>query len=236
VTVPAGQKVTMPMTLTIPIDAAPGDHTGAILASNEALSDGEGGGVVTLDRRIGTRLYLRVNGPLRPELVIEDLATDYRPALNPFGGSALVTYRIQNRGNIRLAGSHTVSVTGPFGLSKRRLPAEEFPELLPGQGIDVTVKIDDVPALVLASTTVELVPAGGSGGEAVAASSRRTTTFAPPILVLVLLMVVLAIVVRRRYRRHRDPFFHTDGDEELEMDDDVPVRADVAVQGGPRRR
>ena len=87
----------MPITITIPEGAAPGDHVGANLASNAAVSTGGDGQTITLDHRTGTRLYLRVNGPLVPELVVADVQTSYSPALNPLGGTAEVTYTVEPR-------------------------------------------------------------------------------------------------------------------------------------------
>ena len=71
-----------------------------------------------LDRRTGTRLLIRVNGPLTAELAVTDVSTDYSPALNPLAGSATVTYVVENRGNTRLGGTATAAVGGPFGIGE----------------------------------------------------------------------------------------------------------------------
>lgn len=205
ITVMPGQQITMPVTLTIPADAAPGDHTGAVLASSEAVSASPDGNVVNLDRRTGTRIYLRVNGPIEPALAVEQLETSYRTALNPLAGSVEVTYRIENRGNVRLSGTHRVSVAGPFGFGRKQVPAAEFPELLPGQGMTVVAVVDDVPALLAASTTVELEPAPSGDSAGLAGVKRTATTVALPVTVLLaLLALMLGVVARRAYRRHRD--------------------------------
>jgi hypothetical protein len=204
ITIPAKTQATFPVTITIPDNATPGDHTGAVLASSEALSTGNDGAAVVVDRRTGTRLLVRVNGPIRPELAIEDLHTSYHHSLNPFGGSAEVTYTIHNRGNVRLAGSHQVVVEGPFGLAGKRAPMAEFPELLPGQSIEVTTEISGVPALMLAFTTVTLEADAGGEGAMLPTVSRGSTAFAPPItLLLVLLLVLFTILARRARNRHR---------------------------------
>ncbi len=204
ITVAACEQVTIPITLTIPDNATPGDHTGAIVASNEAVSSGPQGDLVTLDRRTGTRLYVRVGGPLRAELAIEELSIDYRGAANPLDGSASVSYRIQNRGNVRLGGSHSVSISGPFGLARKRAPAADFPELLPGQGVEITTIVDHVPALGLSFTSVAVDPAAGGDGVVAGGSSRKATTIALPISVLVVLLLLLfGVLARRAHRRHR---------------------------------
>jgi hypothetical protein len=203
ITVAPNRAVTIPITITIPQDATPGDHTGGILASSEALSSGEGGAAVVLDRRTGTRLFVRVAGPLRAELAVEQLRSTYSAAPNPLGGSSEVSYRIQNRGNVRLSGTHFVKIEGPFGLGRTKSTPIEFPMLLPGQGVDVTAQIDGVPALGVAYTKVELVPVE-TDGELAKTSSQRQRNFAPPITVLlVALALVMAWLVRRNIRKRR---------------------------------
>ncbi|MDO8362470.1 MAG: DUF916 domain-containing protein [Actinomycetota bacterium] len=205
ITVPAGTQVTMPITITIPVDARPGDHTGAILASSETLGTGDQGQVVTLDRRIGSRLYVRVSGPISPELAVADVETDYDHALNPMGGSARVTYRIENHGNVRLGGSATLTIGGPFGIGEQTIALPDVPELLPGEGITVTADVRDVPALFLGSATVSVTPLAVEGG-ATGAASADDLTFVPPVAVLLLLLlVILFVLARRAHRRHRGP-------------------------------
>lgn len=230
ITVDPGAQATIPITITIPDGASPGDHTGAVLASNDARSEGPDGDTVVLDRRTGTRLFLRVNGPLNPELAVEDLSTDYDPAVNPLAGSAQVTYTIANRGNVRLSGSSDVSVSGPFGLGEQTLPATDFPELLPGGSITVTADVDDVPAFGLAITTVRLEP-DSIDDEELVASSTRGVTFAPPIAVI-LGLIAFAIVLfgLRAYRRHRSQ--GSGGETESGLVDDLGDPIDVVVDDG----
>jgi len=204
VPVPARTQVTIPITITIPENATPGDHVGAILASNAATSSGGDGQQLTLDRRTGTRLYVRVNGPLVPELAIADVKTDYQASLNPLAGSASVTYRIENRGNVRLGGTVNASVGGPFGLGKQQGTEQTIDELLPGQSVTIEQKFEDVPAFLVAVTDVTLDPTA-DGEIAVESSTRGSITFAPPILLLLgLLAMLFGILAARAYRRHRD--------------------------------
>ncbi len=201
VTVPPGKQVTIPITIKVPAGTTPGDHTGAILASNQSIGAGPEGGAVTLDRRTGTRLYLRVNGPLFPELAVANVDTTYQHALNSLAGSADVKFRIENRGNVRLGGTATVTIAGPFGLGERKVKVPDIAELLPGQDVEVTVEVDDVPALMGASTTVRVEPTVGSDAST---ASGEDTTFVPPItLLLALLFVLLGVLARRSYLRHR---------------------------------
>jgi hypothetical protein len=204
VTVAPGSQATMPITVKVPADASPGDHVGAILASNEAEGVGPDGQVVTLDRRTGSRVYVRVTGELDPELAVEDVHTTYKPTLNPLGGSAEVTYRIRNRGNVRLSGAHSVSISGPFGVAKKRIPAADLAEVLPGEAVTLHASFDDVPATALAFTKVRLDPSGvGDDGAELSTVTGGAITLAPPITVVLLALALgLALRARRAYRRH----------------------------------
>lgn len=205
VTVAPRSQATVPFTIAVPTDASPGDHVGAVLASSGTIGTGPDGKIVNLDRRTGSRLYLRVAGELTPELAIESIRTTYRPALNPAGGTAEVTYRIQNRGNMRMGGAHTATVSGPLGIATKRKPGEELAELLPGEGVTVHATFEGVPASVLAFTTVRLEPTALVGDDAGAPSQRRqAVTLAVPVsLVALALALGFALYARRSYARHR---------------------------------
>lgn len=216
ITVPPGQQVTIPFTLNVPDNATPGDYRGAILASNQSRSTGNEEQVVILDRRTGTQLFVRVNGPLSAELAIEDLSTEYDPTINPLAGTATITYTIVNRGNVSLSGSSSVSIGGPFGLGKQTLPQSDFGTLLPGGSVPVTVTVGDVPAFVVAMTDVTVNPEGQD--VEVSEVSRSSMTLAIPIAVLLgLLALTFAFLGYRAYRRHQQR-----SGESSAMDADVP--------------
>lgn len=199
-----GQQADFNIAITVPPDARPGDYAGAILASNDARGTSPDGRIVTLDRSTGTRVYLRVDGPLTPELAVADLGLDYTSELNPLGGAATVTYRIENRGNVRLAGTHQVSVSGPLGLLETSGEVHELPELLPGESLEFTETLDGVAATGASFATVDLRPLTVDGTEDdVKADDRRAIGLAVPYLLVALLVVAgLVWVARRRYRRH----------------------------------
>lgn len=201
ITVAAGMQVTLPITVRVPDDAKPGDHAGAVVAASKALGTGPDGKTVTVDRRTGSRVYIRVGGPVHPELAIEDVNTTYEPSINPLGGTAKVSYTIRNRGNVRLGGSHHVDVSGPFGLFGKGSKAQDLPELLPGEAVTIHESFSGVPALVLERTKVHLDPAPTD----LPASSRGGTALAPPLtLIFLALATWLALRSRRAYRRHRE--------------------------------
>jgi hypothetical protein len=204
-TLPPGQQATVPITIDIPADASPGDHVAAILASSRAEGTGPDGKAIALDRRTGTRLYLRVAGPVEPKLNIEGVSVSYSPSLNPLGGSATVTYTVANRGNVRLGGKSHVSVGGPFGLFSKNGPDQELTELRPGQSVTYTTTIDGVPATVVSSATVHLDPSAAAGDEDnLANESQGAMTLAVPWTILALLAVAFLVwYAVRAYRRHQ---------------------------------
>lgn len=220
VPVSAGNQVTIPIQVVVPDNARPGDHLGAVLASNATGGEGEGG-VVALDRRTGTSLQIRVNGPITSDLAITELRSEYTAAANPLAGSVLVSYRIENRGDVRIGGTSNVSVGGPFGLAEQTLPPVEFSTLLPGEEIVVTTEIDSVPATGFVTTEVEVVPETSGDDVALQTVTRSTTSFAPPIsLMLLLLAGVFGLLAVRAVRRHRH----------RELDEAVPPMPDREPQ------
>lgn len=203
-TLEPGKQATIPITITVPIDATPGDHVGAIVAANVVQADNGDGQIISVERRTGTRLYLQVDGPLNPELAVVGLDTDYHHAANPLGGSADISFTVENRGNVRLGGTPVVEFSGPLGLFKKKVTLDPIPELLPGEQVALTATIEDAPALFLDTTTVKLTTVDvGERGEG-ASTVGKDRLFAPPMLVLlVALVVILGVLARRAYQRRR---------------------------------
>ncbi|MGA1838788.1 DUF916 domain-containing protein [Herbiconiux sp. 11R-BC] len=213
VTVPAGESLEVPFTLTVPADATPGDYAGGVLTSLSQAGSGQG---ITVDRRLGIRIHLRVGGTLAPALSIENLQVDYAGTLNPFGtGEAAVSYTIRNTGNVRLSAAQAVSLAGPFGLLPIDVTSvEPAPELLPGESWQVAVPVTGVfPAFVLSAKAVltpqlapELADASGGTPQLTTVEGSASTVDIPwPLLVLLVLVAAIVVaavlLVRRRRRR-----------------------------------
>jgi uncharacterized membrane protein len=212
VTLPPGKMVNIPITVTIPVDATPGDHAGAILASNTtegavSINDSGGQSQVAVDRRTGTRLYIQVAGALKPQLAITKVSSTYHTSLNPLNGTTDVSFRVENRGNTRLTGVPVVEVAGLFGIGKETVKMTKLVELLPGQFVDLKTTVNGVPALGIASVTVSIKPESVEGRpmEGVSVATGSSTSFAPPVtLLLVLLAVFMVLLTMRAYQRRRD--------------------------------
>jgi hypothetical protein len=188
----------------VPADAQPGDHSGAILASSRTSAlDGDGRQAL-LDRRVGSRIYLRVTGALNPALVVENLSTDYHGGLNPLSGDLDVSYTVRNAGNIRLGARQLVEVNDLFGPVESRR-GDLIQQLLPGGKIRVHEHFSGVAATVRVSADVTLTPVAVAGAD-VAPQPKTTRTahsWAIPWSLLLLLAVLVGIIwsLRRRARR-----------------------------------
>jgi hypothetical protein len=208
VQLPPDGSVEVPFTVTVPENATPGDHAGGIVTSLSTPVEENG---ITVDRRLGIRVALRVGGELTPRLTVEDLRVDAAGTANPFGTvGATVHYTVRNTGNARLSAGQAVSLAGPFGMLRADAAVDPVPVLLPGETWEVTVPVGGVAPSVRVTAEVVLQPAlvdeSGTGGPVLPTVEASAATWAVPwtLLVLVVLLVAAAVLaVRRRRRRGR---------------------------------
>jgi len=210
VQIAAGESAEIPFTITVPENATPGDYAGGIITSLAQPAQENG---ITVDRRLGIRVQLRVDGALQPGLVVEGLTVGYASSLNPFaGGTATVDYTVRNTGNVRLSGQQSVALYGPFGLLRSDIEGvDDVPEILPGESWTVSATAENVFPLAWLGTDVTIdpaFPAGLESGPDLAMFVTSSGTVAVPwsLVALVLLVgaaVVVLVVLRRRARRRR---------------------------------
>lgn len=199
--VPAGKRVVIPFSLTVPADASPGDHAGGVVAS-VVQTRTTGGGKVNLDRRVAARVYLRVAGEMRPAVRVEAMKVGYDNPLNPVGtGPVVVVYRVRNTGNVRVAGTGRVQVDASLGWRLASTEPARLPELLPGSAITITEQVNGiVPAGRLGiRVTVEATAAD----RALPAVTRTSGRWAVPWLWVAVLAAVAAWLAVRHVRRRR---------------------------------
>jgi hypothetical protein len=212
ITIPPGDRLNEPFTLTVPKNAAPGDHTGGIVAAITVKTNTKGG-QVNVDRRLAVPLFLRVSGPLHAAVSVESLSSGFHGTANPFGGGGTgVSYTIHNTGNVRLDLTQALSVTGPFGVTLASAKPKALTNLLPGSSVRITSKLSGVFPAGPLSTHVRVVPAEVKGLPATkpapVAVSRTAGLWATPwpqLLLLILLVgggVGLRWWLRRRNTRH----------------------------------
>jgi uncharacterized membrane protein len=186
VTVPPGEPVEVPFTLTLPGDAAPGDYMGGIVTSDAG-------------QRVDIPIRLRVGGALKPGLAVEDVGVHHS------GGDATVTYTIHNTGNATLTARQSVSLSGPFGRWKVAAgKVADSPALLPGETYKASVPLRDVTPAVRLQATITLIPlltdAAGSTAPLAPVKGAGHAWTIPWSLLLVVLVVggLLFAAVRLR--------------------------------------
>jgi len=196
-TVPAGQTAVLPVTITVPADATPGDAPAGIAVG---LSSGDGG--VTVTHRVGVRLHLQVAGEIEPALDVTVTGTDVSGSWVPFGRSTLrVEYEIENTGNARIGAGTRVEAGGVLGLG-RAGTLVTTDEMLPGDTASGVAELEVWPTL-LVSGSVEatglVVGQDDIGSPGVASADFRAA--AVPWTGLVVLVLVAGGVVAWRRRR-----------------------------------
>ncbi|MDO9398759.1 MAG: DUF916 domain-containing protein [Herbiconiux sp.] len=205
VTLQPGETTAVPFRISVPADARPGDHPAGLISSALTASDSA---TVQVDRRLGSRVYLRVAGELTPAATVTGMRVDYSGSWDPLAVGALdVVYTLENTGDTRVTAVSSVTAGGPFGLAGTAA-SEQLAEVLPGSAIEVRQRLEGVSALVWLSGAVRVQPEGiGLGGGALAPIeapfSFAALPFVPLIALLALTAAVLAIVLLVRIRRRR---------------------------------
>jgi hypothetical protein len=205
ITLDPQQTVTVPFTLTVPTDATPGDHAGGIVTTITS-----GSGTLAVERRLGSRLLVRVSGDLAPRLGLSGLSVDYGTQFDPFSpATATVTYTVANTGNVRLDAHPAIVVSGPFGMLRRAVATEDLGELLPGNSRRFQVHVPAVWAFFHLSARVTLEPFPSNPNDSasqldLSTVSASTATFALNWGQAILFLVVAALVLAGlRWRRRR---------------------------------
>jgi hypothetical protein len=206
ITVQPNTAVIVPFTITVPKNARPGDHSAGIVAAY--TQGGNGKKSVTLEQRVGSRIYVRVAGPLRPELSTSGEVLTFHGGKNPFGGGgATVGFDLKDSGNTRVSAVPRFTVTGPFGIPIARAAAPVVENLLPGGVTHVQVEIPKgVPRLFLVFGGIEVhaQPADGTiKDDRLPADAHGTAVgwAVPWIWVLIVVLVAAGVVGGLWWRR-----------------------------------
>jgi hypothetical protein len=209
-TAKAPGEVIVPFTLKVPDNATPGDHVGGLLASLRTVGKNTSGQTVVLNQRVGTRLFIRVAGTLAPKLTLTDLRATYHGTLNPVGrGNVTVTYQVNNTGNVELALSQGVTISGLLGATSH-VGVASVPLLLPGQSLHETAHVSGVwpQLLVRAKVTAQPLAAAGDSDPRLVSVTASTRIWALPwpLIVLILILLVAARLAQlARRRRNQRP-------------------------------
>ncbi|MYS83438.1 WxL protein peptidoglycan domain-containing protein [Embleya scabrispora] len=193
-TLQPGEKRQVPFNIVIPPNATPGDHPGAIVALNTAIEGTQQQGQikVNIQRQIGARVYLRVQGDALPAMDIQKVEVKRDAGFHEFFGSskAKITYRIINRGNVILRPKFRLKAEGLFGrelMSK----ADEGAEILPGSTVEKVVEWKDAPRLDHVTVKVDGVVADQNLKDD--ASASYTAVPWPSLLTLAAILLVAGV-------------------------------------------
>ncbi|HEX3335918.1 MAG TPA: hypothetical protein VHS54_05605 [Jatrophihabitans sp.] len=206
------QRLVVPITITVPANASPGDHAAGVIASLTSHVTSSAGERVDFEQRVALRTFIRVEGPLHPKLSIESLSGRYAGTANPIGtGTVTVRYRVRNTGNVRLGARQSLAVSGLFGTRHPAKGLADIPLLLPGSSVTVTATVPDVFPQVHLTARVRLFPltvAGDVDPGVPAHFDRITSVWAIPWGLIItiaglVLLVGLWLVWRQRRRGGR---------------------------------
>lgn len=194
VTVHGRTRTDIPITITIPKNATPGDHVGGVVAMNVKVESADGGEAVDvgIQRAVAARMYVRVSGTTSPGLELSDVQVDHDRGWWPWTGqgTGTVTYTVENTGNLRLSPTGDVTLSGLF-ISDRSWDTQALVDLLPGQRVTLTQEISGVPWFGSLGVDVDL-----TAGEELAASDGASAWIVPwPFVVLALALLTGAIFV-----------------------------------------
>ena len=135
---PAHTEKIVPFEISVPDDARPGDHAGAILVSLLAKQAKPTGGTVVIDHRVGMKVAVRVPGELRPELSVENMSVAWGGVTSFLGrGDATLRYTVLNTGNVVMRATQEVRFARPGGLRGTSGNVPPIDEILPGGTVDV---------------------------------------------------------------------------------------------------
>jgi len=201
----------IPFLVEVPADATRGDHIGVITATLESSVISKSGQRLHLLQTVGTRIFLRVSGPLHPSLTITGLAVHDQGTLDPIGsGKAQVTYTVSNTGNVALGGLQTVYVSGLFGGRSTADPLPKIQLLLPGFSLKETAEVRGIFPEIQETAHVSVRPlyiegsvAPPSGPFQASLSFLDIPWTLAAIIIVAIILLVLGWLRRRRRRRRR---------------------------------
>ncbi|MGC0419137.1 WxL protein peptidoglycan domain-containing protein [Embleya sp. AB8] len=189
-----GEKRNVPFNIVIPPNATPGDHPGAVVALNTAIEGTQQQGQikVNIQRQIGARVYLRVQGDALPAMDIQKVDVKRDAGFHEFFGSstARITYRIINRGNVILRPKFDLKAEGLFG-RKLMSKADEGTEILPGSTVEKVVEWQDAPRLDHVTIKVDGVVADQNLKDS--ASASYTAVPWPSLLTLAAILLIAGV-------------------------------------------
>jgi hypothetical protein len=214
-TVPAGKEVVDTFQLSIPANAPPGDHVGAVVIEELSGPGQRTPTGVNVVLRIAVPLYVRVVGKAYPGLTIENMTVFHESPAFPYLGSSKVAVRfvLANSGNDILdPKSVTVSITGLLsgtihkytvhqtGATQGR--ANPLPiQMLPGGKLTLTEEWSGIPPFDPLTGAVSAMAIDPSTAQHLSSSGSTSFWYFPWIVVLIVLALIAGVIILIRRRR-----------------------------------
>jgi hypothetical protein len=192
------QSRVLPISISVPRNASPGDHLVGVMASYLGHVVGKSGQSLNLEQRVALRALFRVSGAIRSQMSVEHLKVAYHGTLNPFGaGRATVTYGVRNSGNVLLSGTQRLDVTGVFGHTGAKAKLVRLPLMLPGASFPMQVEVQHVWPQLLLHARVTVTPLGVAGAvnPKLLPATASASFWAVPWTLLALIFVFAGLTV-----------------------------------------
>jgi len=129
--IPAEQTVSIPFTINVPEDAAPGGHFAAILIGTRSFDSTGGAAQVETSQVVTALVFLRVAGDIIESGQIRDFTTSKLISEAPAMDFSL---RFENTGNVHLQPQGAITITNMWGKEREVLPINQnsqFGNVLP---------------------------------------------------------------------------------------------------------
>jgi hypothetical protein len=130
-TVPAEQTISIPFTISVPEDAAPGGHFAAMLVGTKSFRDSDGAAQVETSQIVTSLVFLSVAGDVIESGQIRDFTTDSLISESP---DLEFSLRFENTGNVHLQPQGDITITNMWGKDRGVVPINQnsqFGNVLP---------------------------------------------------------------------------------------------------------
>ena len=111
------QSIKIPFTIKIPTNITPGQYQGGIIVETKAKNtkkeqqnNNTRTGIVSINTRIGTRIYLTVRGKIHNDITLQSFT-----AKKQLNGTTKFNFKIQNKGNITIEPKAHIEIYDSFG-------------------------------------------------------------------------------------------------------------------------
>lgn len=143
-----GKSVKVPYTITVPADAAPGGHYAVLFAETQPPVGS--GNSVTRKKRVGSLLYMTVNGDIKMSGKVDSWTTKFWQNKAPITSDL----RIENTGNTHFQTDLSVSYSDIFGNKKFTLNQQAL--ILPGTIRKLPIDWQNPPTFGIFKTSGEV--------------------------------------------------------------------------------